>query len=250
MEMRDEWSQFFPKEKPLTYSFVRSKNDRNSWRIAYVIKRTLNLLLGEKRTLKLLLNVNLYSWRLAFELMPILKLDEGLSPFGAVREFLEMSVRPGARVLDVGCADGKWSQFARNCGGQVIGIDLSKSQIEEAQKIHKGISFLCISVEDFVRTLKSPFDVIIFSHVLEHLDDPRKLLRELRHFSKTLVIDVPDVKSNVLNLPRMLLQLNYFTDADHVREYSLETLTKLLLESGFSVRRVVQRGGTLSILAR
>lgn len=73
------------------------------------------------------------------------------------------------------------------------------------------------------------FDYVLLIHVLEHIDNPELLLMEVRGNCSKLVIEVPDHESNALNWTRRKLGRPYYSDADHVREYSLDLITKQLL---------------------
>src|SRR5258707_12357444 len=44
-----------------------------------------------------------------------------------------LKVRPGARVLDVGCGVGRWSRLLAARGAEGAGIDLSAPMIEKAR---------------------------------------------------------------------------------------------------------------------
>src|SRR5262249_36982230 len=45
-----------------------------------------------------------------------------------------LRVRPGTRVLDVGCGVGRWSRHLAARGASVTGIDLSPTMITEARR--------------------------------------------------------------------------------------------------------------------
>ena len=50
-------------------------------------------------------------------------------------------VRPGARVLDVGCATGYYSAILASLGCEVTGIDISETGIMKAREQYPGIRF-------------------------------------------------------------------------------------------------------------
>ncbi len=100
-------------------------------------------------------------------------------------------------VLDVGCGNG--SQLAipllRN-GLQLTGIDPHEDSIVRARKFASGASnahFICGSVEDLSHG--AVFDLVVLSEVLEHVEEPDKLLRaSLTHLKKegVVIITVPN----------------------------------------------------------
>lgn len=80
-----------------------------------------------------------------------------------------------ARVLDVGCFDGFNTRFKfapyRNIAC-VVGIDPDAERIECARERYGGerFSFAACAFEDYEPD--EPFDVVYFSHVLQHLGNP------------------------------------------------------------------------------
>lgn len=87
---------------------------------------------------------------------------------------------PGSlRLLDVGCGNG--SQLALplaiSHGFQITGVDPDQRSIEHAKRLagHRAnINFRCGQVEDLFD--EGPFDVVILSEVLEHLERPAEML--------------------------------------------------------------------------
>jgi ubiquinone/menaquinone biosynthesis C-methylase UbiE len=94
-------------------------------------------------------------------------------------------LRPGMRVLDVGCGPGDVSIAAsRLVGptGTVVGVDASADVIELARTrgAEPGacdIQFLQAAVEDFA--LDEPVDAVIGRAILVHLPEPDAVLRHL-----------------------------------------------------------------------
>jgi len=95
--------------------------------------------------------------------------------------YLVPHLRPGVRLLDVGCGPGTiTADFAQRLGeGAVLGIDASAGIIAEAQRDHPGVSF---ATGDVYR-LDCPdasFDIVHAHQVLQHLADPVAALKEMR----------------------------------------------------------------------
>jgi 2-polyprenyl-3-methyl-5-hydroxy-6-metoxy-1,4-benzoquinol methylase len=81
------------------------------------------------------------------------------------------------RVLDIGCGNG--TQLAlplARARFNVTGIDLDRSSIEHAAHLAEDLPnarFLCTPVEGVA---DGPYDAVILSEVLEHVEEPRDLL--------------------------------------------------------------------------
>lgn len=93
------------------------------------------------------------------------------------------------------------------------------------------------------------FDFALLIHVLEHVEYPEQLLCELRINCKKLVIEVPDHESNPLNWVRIKMNQPYYTDADHVREYSIGLIRNQLKATGWKDTYLIQKGGAIFLLA-
>lgn len=109
-----------------------------------------------------------------------------------------------AEVLDVGCGNGVISRAIGARGFQVRGIDVSEKAIEKARELNTNphVNFEVKSAEDLVAS-GIFYHAIICSEVLEHLQDPGKLLRVLHQClsdNGILIITVPNGRG-----PRELL---------------------------------------------
>ena len=96
------------------------------------------------------------------------------------------------RLLDIGAGTGEFLSVAKNDGWQTIGVEPSEKA--KAIAISKGISFVAETSE----LENHSFDVISMWHVLEHVPDLGKQIKELKRLLKptgTLIIAVPNFKS-------------------------------------------------------
>ena len=103
------------------------------------------------------------------------------------------SLQPNkGRILDIGAGTGDFLSVAKNDGWQTTGVEPSEKA--KAIAIKKGISF----VEQTSELDNHSFDVISMWHVLEHVPDLDKQIKELKRLLKptgTLIIAVPNFKS-------------------------------------------------------
>jgi 23S rRNA (uridine2552-2'-O)-methyltransferase len=73
-------------------------------------------------------------------------------------------IRPGDRVLDLGCAPGGWLQFAAAATGprgRVLGIDLMPVKIALPDHVQTLVGDLEHSTASFEAVLKAGFDVVL-----------------------------------------------------------------------------------------
>jgi SAM-dependent methyltransferase len=153
----------------------------------------------------------------------------GESPYDAARiqktaeciaEFLpDKSVR----ILDIGCANGGLLGYLKKLGyNNLCGLDPSPICAETTkQKFELPDSF-------------GVFDVIILSHVLEHIQDVSSALTNLKDIldkNGILYAEVPDAK-RYLNF--YVSPFHYF-DTEHINHFSLKFLEKLLMLANFTI---------------
>lgn len=154
-----------------------------------------------------------------------------------IRSLREKKVVPNipkdARMLDIGCADGHFiiSQSPRIREG--IGIDPFVTR-----EIHLGkIKILPQSVEDIASYHNNSFDIATMLAVLEHLDDPKKALRECwRVLSRNglLLLTTPSLKAEgILHILAQIGMISRKEIEDHKRHFSKEELMRILEEAGF-----------------
>ena len=141
-----------------------------------------------------------------------------------------------SNVLDYGCNTGRHALNVKQAYGyNVMGADINPAAISVAQR--KGIPAELITPE-FFEKYKFSFDIIINSHVLEHVDDPKDFLVNIRGLLKedgTFVIAIPQERIRGDISP---LQILYFLsrlkfENPHKHKISKDQLFTLLEEAGF-----------------
>jgi 2-polyprenyl-3-methyl-5-hydroxy-6-metoxy-1,4-benzoquinol methylase len=139
----------------------------------------------------------------------------------------------GLRILDVGCGAGGAIAYLRDSHDCIVhGIDFGSEGIAFGST-HAGLS---LSVGD-LESAHLPWrpDVILYSHVFEHVLD---LSRECRLISQTLApggllyIEIPSVKNIRANYEWDFLRL---LQNAHTYHFTLRTLTNVLRRHGFTL---------------
>lgn len=166
----------------------------------------------------------------------------------AYHDFFVERVRPGERVLDVGSGKGELAHdLAARAGADVTGIDVKGSSLAFARERfrHERLRFL---EQDALQALPDgPFDVVVLSNVIEHLDARvdllRRVARELR--PRAVLIRVP-AEDRHWHVPlRRELGLPWFSDPSHVVEYDRARLEAELAEAGLQPVEIQSRWGEL-----
>lgn len=135
--------------------------------------------------------------------------------------------------LELGCSDWAWTQHLVQYFQKVVAVDGSSEAINIAQKIEwlEKVNFIFSYFENLKNNLNEKFDTIILAHILEHVDDPIKVLLIAKEFLNpgwVILIDVPNAKSYhrqlgvIMGMEKSIYDLN---DADlsiwHQRVYDL-----------------------------
>ncbi|MFM9057321.1 MAG: class I SAM-dependent methyltransferase [Bacteroidota bacterium] len=162
------------------------------------------------------------------------------------RAFLLKFLNENDSVLDLGCNTGDIGRAVAQKAKRVVGIDYNAEAIKRANNADNPPNLRFVSSEalDYLQKNTEPFDVLLLSHILEHLDDPKSFIRRFKDYFRNLYIEVPDFDRSYLNQYRQDQQLPLiYTDLDHVSEFDRDELNALLEDCGIEVIAAEYRYG-------
>jgi 2-polyprenyl-3-methyl-5-hydroxy-6-metoxy-1,4-benzoquinol methylase len=136
------------------------------------------------------------------------------------------------KLLDVGAGVGTLLSVAARRGFIVQGVEVSEWAAAFARK-EKGLDVLTGPLENACLETES-FDIVTINHVLEHVQDPLALLREIHRILKNdglLVIGVPNFGSIMAGL--LGAKWPSLRPEEHIWHFTPATLTQMIAKSGF-----------------
>ena len=85
-------------------------------------------------------------------------------------------------ILEIGCGTGRHTKRILDAGNKVTGVDISPGMLEKAKE-KLGSTNLTLIQGDFVssRIFGGPFDAVVMSLVLEHIDNLHHFFSKVRH---------------------------------------------------------------------
>lgn len=145
--------------------------------------------------------------------------------------------RLGLKFLDYGSGTASWAKMVKDYGVNSFGYDINKKAEEYALK--KGIPFL--KRQDF-----SPiFDFVNLNQVLEHVTDPKAVIRDAKNLLKEegiVRITVPSGErildklqaENWITDPTSSDSLNAIAPLEHINAFSGKSFLSMLEEFGLN----------------
>lgn len=162
-----------------------------------------------------------------------LKINEarGEKIYSYLEQFIKIKNRP-VKVLEIGCSAGGILSYFKNAGCETLGVDLDANYIGYGRE-KLGLNL----VEGTLRDVPSDFtpDIIIYSHVLEHILDIKAELLKLKSVctkNTLLYIEVPGIKN--IHASYNFNFLHYLQNA-HTFHFSLTTLRNLMYKNDFKI---------------
>lgn len=181
----------------------------------------------------------------------IKKLYAGMYADGAAREWRDVGAKDKAAnvvrlceedglpakpsVVEIGCGEGAIAQALRdmNFFAEYRGYDLSQSGIEEARlRGVPGATFAVVD-GDSIPEIEGSADLVILSHVVEHLEHPRTLLYEALRIGNRALIEVP------LELHWRTPRDYVWDDLGHINKYTSTSIRHLVQTCGFQVLKQI-----------
>lgn len=169
----------------------------------------------------------------------------GESPYDAARlqktaeciaEFLpDKSVR----ILDIGCANGGLLGYLKKLGyNNLCGLDPSPACVENTKQLY--------GIEAYAGSIFAPpqdlgdFDVVILSHVLEHIQDLKfsvKLIEQLIKVGGYLCVEVPNASGYVDHVFAPFQDFN----TEHINHFYHPHLSNLLIQFGLTNKLIGEK---------
>lgn len=152
-------------------------------------------------------------------------------------------IRHSDKILDFASGYGFLMQLLLQENYQVDGLEISQDRLDVSKKRLPNAKIYTnnLLMEDVPESLKEKYDVITMFHILEHIVEPKKMLRKIKEMlvpGGRLVIEVPNVHNIMMDISPEFN--DFFYIRDHVAYYTPELLNTVLEETGF---QVLQQGG-------
>ena len=155
--------------------------------------------------------------------------------------FKMMDPQPGESILDVGCGLGFFVDFFSRSNARSFGIDLSHPSLVYVKRSIPGFFIRGSAMELPFET--GTFDKILFTDVIEHLEDDRAAVMEISRVLKDngeVVITTPFLGGRLTGgrLNRLFHDVPGAPEYHERDGYSLETLEDLLNECSMNLVEV------------
>lgn len=189
----------------------------------------------------------------SYHLISLFASKEGIHPKHEIikyHEFFAKNVKRNDQVLDAGCGKGEVTYYLATIAQFVDGIDISKRNIEHAQKNCKRPNIRYFVGDIGTYPFEAQYDVIILSNVLEHIEDRKSLLLRLKEHAPKILIRVPLITRDWVSVYKKREGLEYRLDKTHKIEYDLETFMSEMKQAGLIVDTYEIKFGELYVVLR
>lgn len=152
-------------------------------------------------------------------------------------------IKEKKEVLEFGCHTGYFSSAMQKKGCSVTGVELFEPALEKAEPyLEKAILGNVEDPEVWKQIGEKKYDAVLFMHVLEHLVDPDRVLRNTHHVLKDdglLIICLPNINNWVDRWDIFRGKFNYtetgVMDRTHLKFYNVKTARDFIERNGFKV---------------
>ncbi|NQU73730.1 MAG: class I SAM-dependent methyltransferase [Candidatus Omnitrophica bacterium] len=174
--------------------------------------------------------------------------------FKSTLALIEKHARKG-NILDIGCGKGEFLNISKKRGWEAYGLEPSVNLAKFGLEKY-SLNVVSTPLKDAGYPDRF-FDVVVLNMVLEHVDDPKEFLSEIRRVLKkdgVLFIEVPNMDSLMLKMATIYFRLrgkewspllSPLHHPFHCYGYNTSSLGYLLNSRGFDVRRKLVRDSGL-----
>lgn len=164
--------------------------------------------------------------------------EEDRQRFESIALFLGQCCPRNARILDIGCGSGGLLLALKAHGfNDLMGMDPSRRCVERLRRCQlEGVQGTLESIPKSI----GRFDLIVLSHVLEHVLEPVRALASLGEILASdgrVYVETPDASR--YGLYRFVPF--YFFDTEHINHFGRVSLVNLAVASGFDMECVASK---------
>lgn len=150
------------------------------------------------------------------------------------------------KFLDIGCGGGSYVYAAKDLGLDSYGIDIDTNSCIFAKSQRLNVFNGNLNEAHYPNEY---FDIIQIKQVLEHINDPKKFLLEVKRVLKNkgiIIIDVPN-QNGLIPKIKILLKISnneygFLQPIRHLYAYTTRSLKILLQKTGFLVIKCLTSG--------
>lgn len=157
-------------------------------------------------------------------------------------------IKSKSKVLDIGCGAGTISFYFSGKVSSVLGIDISERAIESATQSAHVLGLKNAKFETMEFPNKSPkgrFDFIIFTEVIEHLEDDNKAIKQITKSLNENGILLLSTPSKNAPLHRLGYAKGFDNRVGHLRRYGANQLVLMCKDNGLEVLEIKKIEGII-----
>jgi 16S rRNA G966 N2-methylase RsmD len=226
------------------------RNKRRNWLLTIIYRFSKLIILSPKNRLKLFVNLEWIFNRLSHE-ESFKFYEEHNHPLRTnTYSYLLNQILTTDRVVDIGCKYGEIAFNVSSKAKEVIGVDYDSLAINIANSRFEksNLTFICDDAYNYLENENEKYDVLLLSHLIEHLENPKEFIDKYRLFFNRIYIEVPDFDNTYLNHYRKDVQTDLiYSDPDHIYEFDRIELLALIASCGLEVLSAEYRFGVQKI---
>jgi hypothetical protein len=151
------------------------------------------------------------------------------------------------RILDCGVSSkNPYTVIVADEVDEVIRVDIKPEviEIQRRRNDHPNVTYQVINITETIPDER--YDVVIFFHMLEHLDDPGEILTIIKANTDKITVKLPREDAPWEKAMMKEVDIDHFDTHDCVREYDEKSAKELLRDNGLEnqILRTEHRSST------
>lgn len=149
---------------------------------------------------------------------------------------LREELRPGDRVLDLGCGAGRFLALAAAAGGRPVGVEIAEAALDRARRNAPGAELHRVDPGADLPLADASIDLVWCSEVIEHVADTAQFLGEVRRVlapgGRALLTTPCHGRLQGAALALTRFETHFDPLGQHLRFYTRGSLERALAEHG------------------